>query len=112
MDLALNRLLKPAKKASSPVARTPGRAGKDGFLENATYLAPGSFYGGIFEVHCNTLSVLLGKEVTDKNLNGVYISNSVSTPNKSTLISFLMLINTFKRNGKTCQFPRETFDSY
>jgi hypothetical protein len=50
MDLALNRLLKPAKKASSPVARTPGRAGKDGFLVNATYLAQGSLYGGIFGV--------------------------------------------------------------
>jgi len=59
MDLALNRLLKPAKKASSPVARTPGRAGKDGFLENATYLAQGYLYGGIFGVYSNTLSVLL-----------------------------------------------------
>jgi hypothetical protein len=65
MDLALNRLLKSAKKASSPVARTPGRAGKDGFLENATYLAQGSLYGGIFRVYCNTLSVLL--ESDNKN---------------------------------------------
>ena len=65
MDLALNRLLKLAKKASSPVARTPGRAGKDGFLENATYLAQGSLYGGIFRVYCNTLSVLL--EADNKN---------------------------------------------
>jgi hypothetical protein len=59
IDLALNRLLKPAKKASSPVARTPGRAGKDGFYENATKLAQGSLYGGMFGFHCNTLSLLL-----------------------------------------------------
>jgi hypothetical protein len=61
MDLALNRLLKPAKKASSPVARTPGRAGKNGFLENATYLAQGSIYRGMFGIYYNTLSVLLEK---------------------------------------------------
>jgi hypothetical protein len=65
MDLALNRLLKPTKKASSPVARTPVRAGKDGFLVNATYLAQGSLYEGIFGVYCNTLSVLL--ELDNKN---------------------------------------------
>lgn len=59
MDWALNRLLKSAKKASSPVARTPGRAGKDGFFENATYLAQGSLYGEMFKIKCNTLSVLL-----------------------------------------------------
>lgn len=63
MDLALYRLLKPAKKASSPVARTQGRAGKDGFLENATYLTQGSLYGGVFEVLYNTFSVLLEPDI-------------------------------------------------
>ena len=34
-------------------------------MENATYLAQGSLYGGIFRVYCNTLSVLL--ESDNKN---------------------------------------------
>jgi hypothetical protein len=65
MDWALNRLLKPSKKASSPVARTPGRAGKDGFLVNATYLAQESLYGEIFGFYCNTPGLLL--ESDNKN---------------------------------------------
>lgn len=68
MGLALNRLLKPAKKASSPVARTPGRAGKDGFLDNATYLAQGSLYGGIFGIQYNTRSVLLELDNTNNRV--------------------------------------------
>ncbi|MDD2658986.1 MAG: hypothetical protein PHY54_04785 [Methylococcales bacterium] len=68
MNPALNKLLKLARKASSPAARTPGRAGKDGFLENATKLAQESLYGEIFGFYCNTPGLLLE---TDNKINHV-----------------------------------------